>query len=184
MMNFSLDKKLKSFGCRFGAILLGVNLTTFSISASPLMAIEVAETVSNINHTFEGINRVKAIYKPAEIVALISSPSNRYYNNLEESYISYERKGSDWLKRFYIDMKIPENLFIKEIPPLDGKSKDVKYFAYIITNLDKNSCKMLHSEIKSLSVYEYINPGKEVNTLEKRKGKCEDKKDNEIVVMK
>ncbi|MGX9259230.1 hypothetical protein ACWXWN_05570, partial [Pantoea dispersa] len=72
MMNFSLDKKLKSFGCRFGAILLGVNLTTFSISASPLMAIEVAETVSNINHTFEGINRVKAIYKPVEIVALIS----------------------------------------------------------------------------------------------------------------
>ncbi|NIG21294.1 hypothetical protein F3J37_21715 [Pantoea sp. Al-1710] len=171
-----------------GLILLSmVKLTTFNVSASPLLLLEVAETVSNVNHFSEGIKRVNAIYDSTEILKLLTQVNEvpgPYYFKLEQYYIDYMKKGPQWIQKFYLDEGIPKNIYMKEIPPLEETSRDMKSFAYIVTGLNKDSCDMVHKALKNSFHYEYINQGGRINTSIKRKGECKDIDDNEIIVLR
>lgn len=159
-------------------------LSPVPVSASPILILEVGDIIANVNHALDGIQKVDAIYDSTAISTLIIPAGNDYYPQLEKSYLSYKNKYRDWQKTFYQQNKIPNNIYIQEIPPIDGKSNHVKYFAYIITKLNKDACNLLHTQIKYNVQHIYINKGKAINITDKITGKCEDQSDNEIVVLR
>jgi len=154
-----------------------------ALSSLPAL-IEVAEIMANIDHARNGIEKVNAIYDSTALASLIVQPNNNAYTPLENDFLSYQKKGEDWLTRFYQDKKIPKNLYIEEISPLEGQLTSAHFFAYIITNLNEETCNMFNQLIKPSVTYIYINQGNKINTELKRNGTCEDKRDNQIVILK
>lgn len=184
-MNFSLSKhgSLKNYCLPFLFPLTMLMVAKPALS-SPLVLVEVAEIIANVDHAREGIEKVNAIYDSTTLANFIVQPSNGAYTQLENAFISYKQKDGDWLSRFYHDNKIPENLYIKEIPPLQEKSNSAHFFAYIVTNLNKDTCNMLNKEIAPSVTYKFINQGDKINTNLETAGKCEDRSDNQIVILK
>ncbi|MGK9173484.1 hypothetical protein KXR87_09650 [Yokenella regensburgei] len=163
---------------------LAMSMVAVPALSSPLIFIEVADTIANIDHARGGLEKVDAIYDGTTLTSLIVQPTSNGYTQLENAFLSYKEQGGDWLTRYYRDKKIPENLYIKESTPLKGTSASAHSFAYVITKLNKETCNMFNNTIDPSVTYKYINQGDKINTSIEKAGKCEDKNDNEVVILK